>query len=232
MKAPIEIDLVLPVFNPEKGWAQLTTQRRAALETALESPVRLIVSDDGSVDDAELTELMRIDPNVKVIRSDRNAGKGHALRHGFEHAHAEIVLFTDADFPYNLPSMQRMVNELIQGADVALGYRKQDYYTSVPWFRKGLSEGFRFVLKKVLNFPITDTQCGLKGMNQRGKEIFMCTKINRFLVDMEFIKRAARAQQIRIAPVVVQLRPDVTFSSMGPGVLLRELVNFVRVIFT
>jgi hypothetical protein len=71
----------------------------------------------------------------------------------------------------------------------------------------------------------------LKGMNQKGKAVFMETTINRFLVDMEFIKRATKKQEMKIEPVVVQLRPDVDFSSMGVGVLLAELKNFVRIFF-
>lgn len=191
----------------------------------------LIVSDDGSPDTSELDELQRIDPHIKVVRASSNLGKGSALRAGFECAQNDLVVFTDADFPYDMPSMKRIVEELLGGADVALGYREEDYYASVPWFRKGLSEAFRFVLKSILSFPITDTQCGLKGMNQRGRDIFLKTRINRFLVDMEFIKRATRQSGLKIKPVVVQLRSDVTFSSMGPGVLLREFANFIRVLF-
>lgn len=226
-----EIDLVLPVYNPGKGWAQITVLKKKELEEVLGGKVNLIVSDDGSPDTSELDELQRIHLDVEVVRSSHNQGKGSALRAGFERAQGEMVVFTDADFPYDMLSMKRMVDELRNGADVALGYREEDYYASVPWFRKGLSEAFRFVLKSILSFPITDTQCGLKGMNQRGRDIFLKTKINRFLVDMEFIKRATRQPDLDIKPVIVQLRTDVTFSSMGPGVLLREFANFVRVLF-
>ena len=99
-----------------------------------------------------------------------------------------------------------LLASLESGADVCLGYREEDYYASVPWFRKGLSESFRFVLKTILKFPITDTQCGLKGMGKKGKSIFMETRIDRFLVDMEFIKLAVN-QNANIKPVVVSLRP-------------------------
>ena len=165
-----------------------------------------------------------------VIFSRKNFGKGHALRLGIDAAKSNNIIFTDADFPYELASIKAVADELMNGADVALGHREQDYYASVPWFRKGLSESFRFVLKSILKFPITDTQCGLKGMNKVGKSIFMQTNINRFLVDMEFIKLAVK-QKVKISPVVVQLRPNVEFSKMGMGVLIPELINFVRVIF-
>ena len=139
------------------------------------------------------------------------------------------MLFTDADFPYEIESMVSIARSLESGADVCLGYREEDYYASVPWFRKGLSESFRFVLKTILKFPITDTQCGLKGMGKKGKSIFMETRIDRFLVDMEFIKLAVN-QNANIKPVVVSLRPNVQFSSMGASVLIREFINFLRIL--
>ena len=229
MNDTASIDLILPTLNPPTGWAESTTKKKEQLERLLDCPVHLIVSDDGSEQRKEIKLLAKMDASVSVISSDRNHGKGAALRRGATKAESDIIVFTDADFPYELASIKAIVDSIRSGTDVALGYREQNYYASVPWFRKGLSEGFRFVLKSILKFPITDTQCGLKGMNQTGKSILLKTKINRFLVDMEFIKLGVRSNA-RIEPVIVELRPNVVFSSMGISTLLRELINFVRVL--
>lgn len=217
-------------MNPPVGWAANTRANVDKLEVALGRTVHLIVVDDGSQRRDELHELKRQMPRITLIHLPKNEGKGSALRKGFRHATTDVSLFTDADFPYEIGSMTAMVNVLESGADVALGHREHDYYASVPWFRKGLSEAFRFVLKSVLKFPVTDTQCGLKGMNAKGREVFLQTTVERFMVDMEFIKRAVRKGDLKIVPVVVKLRPKVTFSAMGAYVLLRELLNFVRVL--
>lgn len=231
MDIAFQIDIIIPVLNPPLGWAELTFQRKTELETLIQMRVNLIISNDGSNKKEELEKLQKIDPTIVLINSKKNRGKGNALRAGFEKSKAHIALFTDADFPYEMASMKAMIEALQSGSDVVLGYREDDYYASVPWFRKGLSEAFRFVLKSILKFPITDTQCGLKGMSAKGKAVFLQTKIDRFLVDMEFIKLAVHQSDIAIKPVVVKLRPNVEFSSMGMGVLLRELWNFVRVVF-
>lgn len=223
------VDLVLPVHNPNSGWFSEVKDRHKKLVAACAMPVRLIIVDDGSSD---LKEVSKLDGNgILLIQLAVNQGKGAALRKGFEVADAPIVLFTDIDFPYEIESMVSIIRSLENGADVSLGYREDDYYDRVPWFRKLMSESFRFVLKTILHFPITDTQCGLKGMNQRGKEVFLQTKIDRFLVDMEFIKRAVKAKNLRIEPVVVQLRDDVVFSKMGIRVIASELLNFWRIFF-
>ena len=48
---------------------------------------------------------------------------------------------------------------------------------------------------------------------------------------MEFIKRAVKSKEVKIEPVIVQLREDVLFSKMGIRVIAGELVNFIRVFF-
>lgn len=224
------IDLILPVLNPPINWAVKTHASHLELERIMDARVNLIIVDDGSIEQLEIGKLGQLSPEATVLFSRKNFGKGHALRLGVDAAKSDCIIFTDADFPYELASIKAVANELINGADVALGHREQDYYASVPWFRKGLSESFRFVLKSILKFPVTDTQCGLKGMNKTGKTIFMQTNINRFLVDMEFIKLAVQ-KKVNISPVVVQLRPNVEFSKMGIGVLIPELINFIKVIF-
>lgn len=226
-KSP-QVTLVLPVYNPPAGWAEYCLQKKDELEKLLDERVNLVVVDDGS---KEKDSFEGIKGHCKLIRMAKNSGKGAALRTAFTQAETPVTVFTDADFPYELKSIQAIVEEIRSGADVALGHREEDYYKSVPWFRKGLSEAFRFVLKGILKFPITDTQCGLKGMNTRGKEVFLKTRINRFLVDMEFIKLATREKRMRVNPVVVHLRPNVEFSSMGLGVLIPELMNFLRILF-
>lgn len=218
------------MLNPPTDWAEKTHTSHQKLERLLNAKVNLIIVDDGSIEQSEIGKIGQLDQSVTILFSRKNFGKGHALRLGIDAAKTDCIIFTDADFPYELDSIKALAQTIQIGADVALGHREQDYYASVPWFRKGLSESFRFVLKSILKFPITDTQCGLKGMNKTGKAIFMQTSINRFLVDMEFIKLAVK-QNVKISPVVVQLRPNVKFSKMGIGVLIRELINFIKVLF-
>lgn len=196
----------------------------------------IIIVDDGSIDRSMVMRTFEsfrlVHPHSQLIQYQENKGKGHALRTGLMAGQNPIAVYTDIDFPYEPLSVHNIARALTDGADVALGYRESDYYASVPWFRSLLSRAFRFVLKDLLRFPITDTQCGLKGMNSKGKEVFLATKIDRFLVDMEFVKRLSKSTQIAVQPVVVKLRDNIEFSAMGAGVLAREGLNFVRVLFT
>ena len=230
------IDLVLPFYNPVDGWANRVLKSLADLaESCAQYEFKLILVDDGSEVTEALEEGKQLlkEEGVKheVITLPSNAGKGQALRQGMLHSEAPFTIFTDIDFPYDTESMAAIIQCLESGEDVALGFREQDYYVSVPWFRKGLSVLFRMILKGVLKSPITDTQCGLKGMSSKGREVFLKTKINRFLVDMEFIKLSMRNATLRVKPVTVHLRQDVQFSTMGIKVLITEGINFLRILF-
>ena len=138
------IDLVLPVLNPSQTWVGDTLARKLELERQSGRSVRLIVVNDGTKDHGPFVRLEADDPSMAVIHFSQNKGKGAALRAGISSAASDLILFTDADFPYTIDSMVAVIKALEKGVDIALGYREQDYYASVPWFRKGMSESFRF----------------------------------------------------------------------------------------
>jgi len=224
-----QLDLIVPCYNPVGDWEQNLLKSFRAFEEML-APVKvgLVLVNDGStlnVTPAQIDFLKTNLPDLQYLSYTQNRGKGFALRHGVETANAGLYLFTDIDFPYRLESMQKVFASLQKGKDVALGFRKADYYTQVPLFRKALSKSLRWVLKNLLRLAITDTQCGLKGFNDEGKAIFLSTKIDRFLFDLEYVKKVS-ATQLSLEAVPVQLREEVTFSKMNLRVLFSELFNF------
>lgn len=233
-----QLDIIIPLYKPAADWGRKLAFHFDALRDKLSDiELKLLIVNDGSPDEKTVAggfrDVLKAGIDARLISYSPNRGKGHALRSGLAQSEAEYAIYTDLDFPYDTASMVDVIKAVGQRrADIVLGYREDDYYTNVPPFRRALSETFRFVLRSVLRFPVTDTQCGLKGMNRRGKEIFLQTRINRFLIDMEFIKLASRDKHLVILPVVVQLRKDVKFSTMGPGILLKELVNLLRVLLT
>ena len=126
--------------------------------------------------------------------------------------------------------MATVYRALIADADVVLGHRGEDYYNRVPPARRAISKTFRWVLRHVMRFPISDTQCGLKGFGDRGRALFLDTSIDRFLFDMEFVMLVSRNKDLRVALVDARLNDGVRFSRMNYRILLREAVNFLKVV--
>jgi glycosyltransferase involved in cell wall biosynthesis len=183
------------------------------------------------VNDSQVERIKAAIPEMKFLEYPNNKGKGHALRTGVQNSKSELTIFTDVDFPYETDSVVEVYRQLCNGTDIVLGYREQDYYAKVPLFRRLLSRGLRWVLKSMLKLSITDTQCGLKGFNKSGKQLFLATTIDRFLFDLEFVMLSSKDPTISTEPVLVRLRDGVVFSKVNLKVLLVELANLFTLTF-
>jgi glycosyltransferase involved in cell wall biosynthesis len=228
------LDLVIPCYNPPKGWEHVLAHRYEEICKKLGIVPTLILVNDGSSGGtvAEFAQQLSKElTSFHYVEVKTNQGKGNALRTGVELSNSEHTIYTDVDFPYTVDSIAALYHRLLEGNNVALGTRNDQYYESVPAFRRGLSKSFRWTLKKLLRLISNDTQCGLKGFDQEGKKVFQKTTINRFLFDLEFVLYCSRSSQIKLSKVPVQLNQGVTFSKMPVKILLREGWNFIKILF-
>jgi glycosyltransferase involved in cell wall biosynthesis len=232
MSAPPLLDLVLPCYNPQPGWVDRVVEGHRSLSGRIGFSPGLVLVNDGSrrgVGQAELDALRSALPGLRVEAYSPNRGKGYALRRGVALSQAEYVLYTDIDFPYVVDSMVAVWQALQGGADVAVGVKDAAYYRGVPPLRRFISRLLRALSGLLLRMPISDTQCGLKGFNRAGREVFLSTRIERYLFDLEFLYLAFRRPGLRVQAVPVSLREGVVFSPMRFSVLLQEAGNFARV---
>ncbi len=114
------VSIVIPVYNEEATVARVVS-RVAALPLNSE----LIIVDDCSTDKTrEILSLVADLPNVQVILKEKNAGKGAALRTGFEHATGDFVIVQDADLEYDPRDIPPIIGPLVRGeADIVYGSR-------------------------------------------------------------------------------------------------------------
>lgn len=232
------LDVILPCYNPQEGWEKIVTEKTVALSSKLSDvSIHLIVVNDGStcnVTDQQLREIQSGigDIPLTTLANDINRGKGFTLRKGTAAAKGKFQIYTDIDFPYQIESMVSVFNVLRnENADVVAGVRDTSYYINVPPVRKFISKMLRALLRGILRMKITDTQAGLKGFSSTGKDIFLKTRINRFLFDLEFIFLASNEKDAVVKACPVHLRPDIQFSRMNFKILLRESFNFIGIFF-
>ncbi len=226
------LSIVLPCYNPSQGWESNVLEEYRLLKAALPlERIQLIIVNDGSTINVsqESTSLFATESTV-FIQRDVNYGKGFTLREGIQKALADKIIYTDIDFPYTHNSFLAVYHAL-EHADVAIGVRSEAYYANMPKARVYISKTLRFFIRKFLSIPTDDTQCGLKGFNTKGKEVFLQTKINRYLFDLEFVFLSAR-QSLTIAQVPVELKSGIVLSKMRGFILLGEGVNFLRILFS
>lgn len=167
------------------------------------------------------------------IDSPVNQGKGGALRDAVRQTTGKWVIYTDADYPYLISNAVEMFRLLsTDSADVVVGVRDEQYYDQLPLGRKIFSLSLKVM--NYLFFPqlkVKDTQSGLKGFSQKGKEVFLKTRIPAFLFDMEFLVLASKRPDIRIQWIYVQAREGIVFSTMRAKTILTELYNFISILF-
>lgn len=232
------LDIILPCYNPAGGWAESIIQSMRGISAELPGyPISLIIVNDGSQRGWDAAALDRIKaglPGIRVSVDENpvNKGKGNALRRGVALANSPLQIYTDVDFPYTEASLIAVFRQLeSRTCDIAAGVRDESYYKDVPAQRKTLSKFVRWLLRTFLSLRITDTQCGLKGFNAKGREVFLKTRIDRFLFDMEFIFLASNQKGLRLQAVPVELKPSIIFSKMSWRILIQEGFNFLGIFF-
>ena len=158
----MKLSIVVPVYNERATIAEVLRRARAA---PFEKEV--LVVDDGSTDGTGeiLREAAARNGDIRLLRHERNRGKGAALRTGFAAATGDIVLVQDADLEYDPADYGALLRPFLEGkADVVFGSR----FLGGPFARVHLF--WHYVGNRLLtlfsnmltNLNLTDMETGFK----------------------------------------------------------------------
>jgi glycosyltransferase involved in cell wall biosynthesis len=122
----MKLSVLVPLFNEEDFIGTLLERVIAApLPPGLEREI--IVADDGSSDSSveEVEAVAARHPNViRLLKIQRNQGKGAALLRAIAEARGEFAIIQDADLEYDPREYQRILAPLLDGrADAVYGSR-------------------------------------------------------------------------------------------------------------
>ena len=226
-----KLSLVIPVYNyREKITANLETLVLFLHDHKIDFGI--IVIDDGSADGtATKISNANLGPEVTLIALPKNGGKGAAVKEGVARATGETVIFMDADLPYALGAILKIIGAIDSGADLAVGDR------TLPESRVGLKKNiFRAITSKLFVFlvrllalkDVRDTQCGLKGFRgDIAHKIFGLVTIPGFGFDIELMA-IAEANDLRVAHVPVEFtgRDGTTIKFLRDGLrMIRDILK-------
>ena len=199
------LSVLIPAYNERKRILPTLNALVGFLSTS-DWEWELFVSDDGSTDDTAsvVGSFAEREPRVVVLRSDKNEGKGSALRRAAAVSTGEFVIYCDADLPVSAEHLPSLLGPLEQGeAELVLVSR---WMSAAPPVRDVTV--FRRVLSAVFRLPagVTDSQCGFKGFRgEVARELFAELETDGFAFDLELLCRArARALRVRELPLPVQ----------------------------
>jgi glycosyltransferase involved in cell wall biosynthesis len=121
-----KLSILIPCYNEEEFVGALVERVLAAALPAAMSR-EIVAVDDGSTDGSwdVLRELAQRHPSLlRVLRHERNRGKGAAIRTALAQAGGDYVLIQDADLEYDPREYPRLLAPLLAGqADAVYGSR-------------------------------------------------------------------------------------------------------------
>ncbi|MCG6923186.1 MAG: glycosyltransferase family 2 protein [Acidobacteria bacterium] len=200
-RTPLEdplLTVVMPVYN-EKATVEEIVDRVLAVPLRIE----LIAVDDASTDGSgETLEQLSRERGFRLLRQERNQGKGAAVRRGIEAATGEVIVVQDADLEYSPEEYPDLLDLIVKGkADAVFGSRFIGRHRCFL-FTHYLANLFLNLVTNVLyNTTMTDMETCLKAVRAEVlKDLEL--KSDRFGIEPEItaklFKRGARVYEVPI----------------------------------
>jgi len=152
--------------------------------------VEIIVVDDYSTDNT--LEVASGCAGIRVLRNDRNRGKGFSVRRGVLEAHGALILFTDADLSAPIDEADKLLVAMESShADVVVGSRalqRELIGVHQSLFREWGGRFFNVLVWIFTGLRIHDTQCGFKLFRRETtSRAFELQRVERFGFDPEIL---------------------------------------------
>lgn len=151
------LSILVPVFNEER-LAAGTLKELLAVEFPCETEI--VAVDDGSRDRSwEALQTFEDNARVRLIRHDRNRGKGAAIRTAAKAAHGDYVVVFDADGEYDAADLPRLLMPVLEGkAEVVYGSRSFGSHSAYSfWYVMG-NKGITLAANILFNSYISDLE--------------------------------------------------------------------------
>lgn len=188
--------MVVPFWNEQDMLLTMIPVARDALDDLVKDGeiggYEIVCVDDASTDrtGAMLDELAAADETVRVVHHARNRGLGGAVRSGLAAASGDLVLYTDADLPFDLNEIPRLLHIVrAYQADVLSGYRLD---RRSEGFRRTLySAVYNLLIRFSLGLRVRDVNFACKLLRRRVVDALTLESDGSF-IDAELLSRADR----------------------------------------
>src|SRR2546428_9675224 len=227
MRRP-SVSLVIPMFNEEEN---IDHAIDAAVEALMKytDDYEVIIVDDASTDASPMLVARRSaeNPHIRVIRHAKNRKLGGPLNTGFAATTKDLVLYMDADLPFDPDVLGRAIRAMqVTGADVIAGYRHD---RTIEGPRRAIySYVYNALIGVLFGWPHRDINFSFKLLKREVLEAIEL-KSEGSLIDAELIVKAKNhgfaIQQIGL-DYFPRVRGTSHLSSFGVIVkIFRELIK-------
>jgi glycosyltransferase involved in cell wall biosynthesis len=160
-----KLSIVIPCYNEEDNIKECISQI-----PEMSWKTEIVVVDDGSADRTAERARASNKPYLKVIRYEKNLGKGAALRVGLQYATGDVVVILDADYTSPPSEIPIVVKPIFDGeADFVTGTRllypmEKNAMKKIHILSNKISA---LIISLYIGQRITDSLCGLKAFKRK-----------------------------------------------------------------
>src|SRR2546422_11384448 len=155
MSAPVDLSLVVPVYNERDNLPVLVEERGRALAGRRGGGrYEIVAVDDGSTDGSldVLKALKHEHPEIHIVAFAANAGQTAAFAAGFGAARGRVIVTLDADLQNDPADIPVLLAELEQsGAAAVAGYRVDRRDSGWERLQSRIAHGVRHRLNPATN---------------------------------------------------------------------------------
>jgi len=189
----MKLSVIIPVYNEVKTLEEIIKRVES-----VNIDKEIIAVDDGSTDDSlEILERMASAGRIKLIKHNKNFGKGAAIKSGLNMATGDIIIIQDADLETDPQDYYELVKPIINGeAKAVFGYRTAKKPASIFWWGGKLVSFFTWLLyggsvKDVNNGYKVMTRDLWQSLNLQSNRFQICEEIT-----AKLLKRKEKIVQV------------------------------------
>jgi len=164
------ISIILPAKNEAESLRILLFKLRQHYPEE-----EIIVVNDGSVDNT--VEICNQN-HVRVVSHVYSMGNGAAIKTGARIASGDILVFMDADGQHESADINRLIEKLDAGFDMAVGARQTDTHASLS--RRVGNSIYNRLASWMTGYPIEDLTSGFRAARARHFKRFLYLLPNKF----------------------------------------------------
>ena len=197
MSTPLDLSVVVPLFNEEESLPHLVEQLLQALRPSGERFELVLVNDGSSDRTAEVLEqISREVPELVAVLLRKNYGQTAAMAAGFDVAQGEVIVSLDGDLQNDPADIPMLLAKLRLGYDLVSGWRHQRQDAALQ--RKLPSRIANRLIGRVTGVKLHDYGCSLKAYRREVlSDMRLYGELHRFLPALAFIE-GARITEVKV----------------------------------
>ena len=197
MTTPLDLSVVVPLYNEEESLPHLVQQLTDALRPSGERFELVLVNDGSSDRTAEVLEqLSHKVPELVAVLLRKNYGQTAAMAAGFDVAQGDVIVSLDGDLQNDPADIPMLLAKLREGYDLVSGWRHQRQDAALQ--RKLPSRIANRLIGRVTGVKLHDYGCSLKAYRREVlSDMRLYGELHRFLPALAFIE-GARITEVKV----------------------------------